>query len=329
MNRITAVFAALVLTVTSSAALAVDCLSYLAADTALKKENNDAYAAYRKAVQAAETVWEEAVQNREVAWREAGKAAYEIFSQVESGRKLGLKMAERKLLEAKADADASRESAVRDAFSALTATVDKARTEVLGRDRTIAFRKASDAYRKAHLKATIATTSRDPQLVDTFKEFIKARVTLGVALAEVPPEARSPYIATSTDAEVKHMQDRIVAAQVRSQRYSEATAEYEKEKEAVDSAVARVLEKRYLEAGKAAFSVYWETIHEAYFAYRNAVEPAEADLRVAEAKAKDKWRETYINIYKKPNIGLIRNLSGESEDEVFQKAEAERQICPY
>ena len=325
MNRITAMFAALVLTTASSAALAVDCLSYLAADTALKKESNDAYAAYRKAVRAAETVWEEAVQNREVAWREAGKAAYGIFSQVESGLKLGLETAESKLLEAKGEADASRESAVRDAYSALIATVDKARTEVLGRDRTIAFRKASDAYRKAYMEAA----SRDPKLFDTLKEFITARVTLGDALAEVPPEARTLYIATWTDAEVKHMRDLIAAAQVRSQRYSEATAEYEKEKEAVDSAVATVLENRYLEAGKAAFSVYWETMHDAYFAYRKAVEPAEADRLVAEAKAKDKWRETYINIYKNPNIGLVRNLSGHSEDELFQKAEAERQICPY
>ena len=326
MARITSILVVvLAITATSSAALAVDCLSYLAADTALKKANNDAHAAYRKAVQAAETVWEEAVQNREVAWREAGKAAYRIFSQVESGRKLGLEIAESTLLEAKAEADASRESAVRDAYSALTATVDKARTEVLGQDRTIAYRKASDAYRKAYLGAA----SGDPKLFDTLKEFITARVTLGDALAEVPPEARTPYIATWNDAEVKHMQDLIAAAQVRSQRYSEATAEYEKEKGAVDAAVATVLEDRYLEAGKAAFSVYWETIHDAYFAYRNAVEPAEADRRVAEAKAKDKWRETYNNIYKNPNIGLIRNLSGESEDEVFQKAEAERQICPY
>lgn len=139
MARITSILVVvLAITATSSAVLAVDCLSYLAADTALKKDNNDAHAAYRKAVQAAETVWEEAVQNREVAWREAGKAAYRIFSQVESGRKLGLKIAESTLLEAKAEADASRESAVRDAYSALTATVDKARTEVLGQDRTIA-----------------------------------------------------------------------------------------------------------------------------------------------------------------------------------------------
>ena len=111
MNRITAVFAALVLTVTSSAALAVDCLSYLAADTALKKDNNDAHAAYRKAVRAAETDWEEAIQNREVAWREAGKAAYEVFSKTEAGYRNGLEALARDLRQAKADADAIRELA--------------------------------------------------------------------------------------------------------------------------------------------------------------------------------------------------------------------------
>ena len=55
MARITSILVVvLAITATSSAALAVDCLSYLAADTALKKANNDAHAAYRKAVQAAE-----------------------------------------------------------------------------------------------------------------------------------------------------------------------------------------------------------------------------------------------------------------------------------
>ena len=155
------------------------------------------------------------------------------------------------------------------------------------------------------------------------------RDLLGDALAKVPPEVRAPYTETWIDAEVKHMKELIAAAQVQRQSYSAATAVYKKNKGPADALKAALLDNLYLKAGKDAYGVYWNTIHDAYFTYRGTLEPAEADLLVAEAKAKDKSRETYINIYKNPNIGLVRNVSGQSEDEVFQKAEAERQRCPY
>ena len=90
MARITAILVALAITATSGAALAIDCLSYLAADTALKKANNDAYAAYRKAVQVAEAAWEEAVQHREAAWREAGRAASKALLDADASYSKGI-----------------------------------------------------------------------------------------------------------------------------------------------------------------------------------------------------------------------------------------------
>ena len=96
-----------------------------------------------------------------------------------------------------------------------------------------------------------------------------------------------------------------------------------------DALNAAMLDNLHLEAGKDAYAVYWQTIHNAYFTYQRTLRPAEADRLVAEAKDKDSWRETYIEIYKSPNIGLVRNVPGQSEDEVFQKAEPERQSCPY
>ena len=85
----------------------------------------------------------------------------------------------------------------------------------------------------------------------------------------------------------------------------------------------------HLKAGKDAYTAYWQTIHNAYCAYQRIIGPAEADRLVAEAKAKDKWTETYIDIYNNPNIGLVRTGSGQSKEQLLELAEAERQKCPY
>ena len=329
MARITSILVVvLAITATSSSVLAIDCLSYLAADTALKKANNDVYAAYQKAVQAAEAAWEEAVQHRDAAWREAGKAASEALSNADAVYQLPLDSASRDLRKAKVDANAIRASAVDKARSALSETLDKARTDILGRAQTLTFRNAWDTYRKAHI-AALTNASAGTKFFDILRELLEARLALGDALAKVAAEARAPYKETWIAAEVKHKKALIAAAQVQRESHAKATAAHQKAKAQADTHTAATLDAAHLKAGKDAYAVYWQTIHGAYFTYRNTLEPADADRLVAEAKAKDKWRETYIDIYKNPNIGLVRTVSGQSEEQILELAEAERQKCPY
>ena len=329
MARISSILVVvLAITATSSSVLAIDCLSYLAADTALKKANNDAYAAYRKAVQVSEAAWEEAVQERKLAWQEAGRAASEALSNADASYQKALESASRDLRKAKADANAIRESAVDKAWAALSETLDKARTDILGPAHTLAIRNAWDTYRKAHI-AALTNASAGPKFFDILREFLEARLALGDALAKVPAEARAPYKETWIAAEAKHKKALIAAAQVQRESYAKATAAYQKAKAQADTRTAATLDAVHLKAGKDAYAAYWQTIHNAYFTYQGIIGPAEADRLMAEAKAKDKWRETYIDIYKNPNIGLARTGSGQSEEQLLELAEAERQKCPY
>ncbi len=328
MARITAILVGLAITANTAAALAIDCLGYLAADTALKKAKKDADATYRKTVEAAETAWEKAVQHRDAAWREAGKAASRALSAAEASYRGTLDSAARDLRKAKADANAVLQAARKKANSVLATTLEQARAAIIGQAEAVAYRTAFETYRQAATTA-FNNASGTPEFFDLLRGLLEARLALGDALARVPPTARAPYKEAWLAAEVQHKKALIAATKVQGEAYAKATAAYEEAKARADTRRAATLDAVHLKAGKDAYAVYWETIHDAYFTYKDILGPAEADRFVAEAKAKDKWRETYIDIYKNPNIGLVRNVEGQSNEQVFQLAETERQKCPY
>ena len=329
MARITSILVVvLAITATSSAVLAIDCLSYLAADTALKKANNDAHAAYRKAVQPAETAWEEAIQRREAAWLEAGRAASKALLDADASHQKALESAANNLREAKTEANATRELADGNASARLTAALDKARTDIIGQAQTSAFRNAWDARHEARGKA-FSNAVASPKFLARLKEELEARLALENALDKVPAEARAQYNETWIAIQLKYNEIMVAAVQAQRDSYAEADAVYQTAKTLADQRKASPPDAVHLKAGKDAYAAYWQTIHNAYFAYQRILGPAEADRLAAEAKDKDKWRETYIDIYKNPNIGLVRTVSGQSEEQLLELAEAERQKCPY
>ena len=191
----------------------------------------------------------------------------------------------------------------------------------------MAYAKARDAYRKANM--TTPVESSDPVYLQTYKEFLEARVALQDAVAKAPVEARAKYNETRIAAEVDYQKARSAAAQIQKETLTAANAAYQEAKAGADTRRTSTLDATHLKAGKAAYAIYWETIHRAYFAYQDALVPADANRLVAESKAKDKWKDTYIHIYKNPNIGLVREVSGQSEERLLELAEAERQKCPY
>ena len=326
MFRIPVVLVALTIMTSTSTALAIDCLGYLAADTALEKANNDAYAAYRKTVQAAEAAWQEAVQHREAPWQEAGKAAFAALSDADASYQNALESADRDLRKAKADADASRKLAVANAWTALGNTVDKARVEIIGPAQTTAFRKSWSTYRQATNKV-FETLVEVPEYLAIAKEFLGASIALEDALSKVPAGARTQYNEIMIAADAEHKGILIAIYQAHRESYTAATARHQKALAGIrkpsNSGAVR------LKAGKDAYTAYWQTIHDAYFAYKNVVNPAESVRSAAEARAGDERKQTYIDIYEHPNIGLQRNVSGETSEELFASAEAERRLCPY
>ena len=326
MFRITVVLVALTIMTTTSTALAIDCLSYLAADTALEKANNDAYAAHRKTVQAAEGAWQEALEHREAAWLEAGKAASAALSDADASYQSALESANRDFRTAKADADASRKFAVAQAWTALGNTVDKARTEIIGPAQTTAFRNSWSTYRQA-TDTVFETLAEVPEYLAIVKEFMEARVTLEDAMSKVPAETKNRYNEIRIDAEIEHNKTLIAIYQSQRASYTAATSRHQE-------ALASIRKPSgsgavHVKAGRDAYVAYWQTIHDAYFSYKNVVNPAESVLSTAEARAEDEWKQAYINIYLNPNIGLQRNASGETSEELFASAEAERRLCPY
>ena len=326
MFRIPVALIALSIMASTSTAVATDCLGYLAADTALEKAKNDAYVAYRKNVQAAEAVWHEAIQHREAAWQAAGKAASAVLTDAETAYQNSLESADRDLRKAKADADAIRKVAVANARATVANTIDKARTEIIGPAQTTAYRKAWSTHQQS-TETVFKTPAEVPKYSAIVKEFLEARLTLGDALAKVPPEARAPYNETWIAAELEHKETLLSIVQAQRESYTAATARHQEalasiRKPSNSSAV-------HLKAGKDAYSAYWQTIHDAYFAYKNVVNPAESDRSAVEARANDEWKQAYIKNYQYPNIGLQRNVSGETNEELFASAEAERGLCPY
>ena len=326
MCRVPVAMVALTFLMSGNTALAIDCLSYLAADTALEKAENDAYAAFRKTVRSAEAVWQGAVQHREAAWQAAGKAASAALSGADASYRSALDSSDQVLREAKADADAVRELAVANAWTVLTETIDKARTEIVGSAQTQAFRQVWTKYRQA-TRAALTSTTAVPDYTAIVKEFREARVALNDALAKAPADARARYNEIWIAAEVKHKETLSTAIKAQANSYKAANAAY-------DEALTRIRPPSdsgavQMQAGKDAYNAYWRTIHDAYFAYRNVLNPAEANLTAAEDKAKEDWKQAYIDIYQHPNIGLQRNVSGETKEKLFSLAEAERRLCPY
>ena len=326
MFRISAGLVALVLACNASTAMAIDCLSYLAADAALDKANNDSYADYRKTVQAAEATWQAAVQHRETAWQAAGRAAAAALYDADAAYRSALDSADRDLKRAHADANADRELAVANAWTALTETVDKARTKIIGADRTATFRKAWRAFRQATTTA-LADPDAVPDYPAVVRAFLKDRLVLDSALAEMPVEARDRYHEIRIGAEVKHREAVLAANRMRRESYAAATATY---REAVDG-MNRPSDSgaAHLKAGKDAYTEYWHSIHDAYFAYQDVLDPAKSRRSAAEAQAREEWKQAYIGIYQNPNIGLQRTSSGRSQEDLFTLAEAERRLCPY
>ena len=326
MFRIPVALVALTIVTSTNNALAIDCLSYLAADTALEKANDHAYAAYRKAVQAAESTWQEAVQHREAAWQEAGKAASAAFSDADASYQNALESADQDLRKAKADADASWKLAVAEAWNALEEKIDKARAEVIGVDQTMVFRKAWSTYRQAS-NTVFKTPAEISEYLAIAKEFFEARINLDDALAKVPAELKVRYNEIKVAAEVEHKKTLIAISHA--QRKSYAVANSSHQNTLADTRKPSDSRTVHLKAGKDAYTAYWRTIHDAYFAHKNVVNPAKVDLSAAEKAAEDEWKQAYIHIYKNPNIGLQRTISGQTNEKLFSSAETERRLCPY
>ena len=326
MFRIPAALVALAIVTSTNNALAIDCLSYLAADTALEKANDHAYAAYRKTVQTSESAWQEAVQHRDAAWQEAGKAASAVFSDADASYQNALEASDQDLRRAKADADATRKLAVAEAWNTLEDKVDKARAEIMGPDRTIAFRNAWRTYRQAS-NTVFETPAEVAEYLAVAKEFLEARLNLEDALAKVPAEMKVRYNEIRVAAEIEHKKTLITISQAQRKNYAAATARHQKV--LADTDKPSDSGTVHLKAGKDAYTAYWRTIHDAYFAYKNVVNPAKLDLSAAEDAAEDEWKQAYINIYQNPNIGLQRNISEQTNEELFASAEAERRLCPY
>ena len=330
MFRIPVVLIALTIMTSTSTALAIDCLSYLAADTVLEKANNDAYAAYRKTVQAAEATWQDAVQNREVAWKAAGKAASAVLAEADAVYQDAFESADRDLRKAKADADANRKLAEADAWTALEKTVSEPLSEIVDPAQVAAYRNAWSTYRQA-TETVFVTPEGVPKYLAITKDFFETKFALEDALANVPAAARARHNEIRLAAEVKHRQTMVSIVEAQRERYSVATDRHQQVLDRIREISNEVSNSTivHLNAGKAAYTAYWQTIHDAYFAYKNIVNPAESDLSEAKARAKDEWKLAYINIYQNPNIGLQRNVSGETTEKLFASAEAERRLCPY
>ena len=209
---------------------------------------------------------------------------------------------------------------------ALGDTTDKARVEVIGADQTADFRESWNTYRQSTDKVFETLTDVRGYLA-IVKEFLEARIALQDALSKIPKDARSQYNKIRIDAEIEHKITLIEISQSHRESYAAATAEHQKILASIrDPSNSDAV---YMEAGKQAYTVYWQTIHDAYFAYKSIVNPAESVLSDAEARAEDEWQQTYINIYMHPNIGLQRNVSGQTDEELFASAETERRLCPY
>ena len=263
MFHIPAALVALTITASTSTAVAIDCLSYLAADSALEKAKNEAHAAYRNTVQAAEAAWYEALQHREAAWQAAGKAAAAALAAAEES-------AGRDLHKAKMDADAIRKEAIANARARAANTVDKARAEIIGPDQTAAYRKVQNAHQQV-TDTVYRTLTEVSEYLAIFKEFLEARVALENALANVPAEAKAQYDEIRIAAEVDLAGILISIVQAQREAYAAATAKHEEFLTSVrdasnDNAV-------HLKAGQDAYTAYWQTIHNAYFTYRKCCEP--------------------------------------------------------
>ena len=328
MFRIAVALVALKIMTNTSTALAIDCLSYLAADTALEKANNDASAIYRKTVQEAETAWQDAIQNREAAWQAAGNAASEILAAADAVYQDFLESANQELRKAKADADASRKLAEANAWAALDNTVSKAMAEIVNPKQVAAYSKAWSTYRQATEAAFVAPKGMSAYLTTT-KEFFEKKITLEDILANVPVAARARYNEIRLAAEIKHKQTLLSIVQTQRESYSAAANKHQQVVDKIREVELSQSSAAHLKAGEAAYTAYWQTIHDAYFAYKGVVNPAESDLLAAKAKAENEWMQAYINIYENPNIGLQRNVSGETSEKLFASAEAERRLCPY
>ena len=78
MFRIPVVLVALTIMTSSSTALAIDCLGYLAADTALEKPTTTPTLPIGKPFKQLKRLGRKRVQHREAPWQEAGKAALRL-----------------------------------------------------------------------------------------------------------------------------------------------------------------------------------------------------------------------------------------------------------
>lgn len=326
MFRIPVTLVILAIMTSTSPAFAIDCLSYLAADTALEKANNDAYAAYRKSVQTAEAAWQEALQHREAAWQEAGKAAFAVLSGADASYQNALESADRDLRNAQADADATRKLAVADAWTAYGNSVAEARGRIIDSAQNTRFHELWSNYRQATDKVFEAL-SGVPEYAAIVREFLEAKIALEETLSKVPAETKARYNEVRITAEIEHKETLIAIYKAHRESYAAATIAHERT--LADLREPSNSNTVHLKAGKDAYTAYWQTIHDAYFAYKSVVNPAESVLSTAETRAEDEWKQAYIDIYQFPNIGLQRTLAGETSEELFASAETERRLCPY